>query len=77
MTIEAWNSWLRIILMKEQMIDTPRVEEIIKRYNHLLANHNYWIDGGMSLVEYLHSKGMRYKEIYDIMEGSNNERPSD
>lgn len=43
--------------------------DLIKKYNELLTSSNYWIGGGIRLVEHLHNSGMKYAEIYAIMEG--------
>jgi hypothetical protein len=43
-------------------------EDLLAKYNELLERANYWIDGGILLVEHLHRSGMRYDDIYKIME---------
>jgi hypothetical protein len=45
-----------------------KVQDLIKKYNDLQLSANYWIDGGLRLVKYLNKRGMKYRDIYAIME---------
>jgi len=44
------------------------LEYIIPKYNSLLRSHEYELNARLRLVEYLHSTGMKYRDIYAIIE---------
>ncbi len=40
----------------------------VDNYNAILASNNYNLDARIRLIEYLHSTGMRYNDIFAIIE---------
>lgn len=48
------------------------IQHVFDNYNKLRAHESYWVEAGMALVEYLHTRhGMRYADIYAIAESGN------
>lgn len=49
-------------------MDGLTLEYIIPKYNDLLESHHYEINARIRLVEYLHSTGVKYRDIYAIID---------